>query len=394
MVLRELGKGVYSLSAVDWHRRYFDELIPLPEGTSYNAYIVRGRDKTALLDTVDPRLKDELFRDLESLGVDRIDYVISHHAEQDHSGAIPEVLKRYPEAQVVTNEKCKGFLQTHLHIPEERFMVVGDGHTVDLGGLTLKFLLTPWVHWPETMVTYLKERGILFTCDLFGSHLATSSLYASGDKRTPLSAKRYYAEIMMPFGNHIIRHLKRFEGLEIKMIAPSHGPVHDRPEVILESYRQWTSDEVKNLAVVVYVSMHGSTKVLAERLVKGLMEKGVEVKYHDIMKMDLGEYAMDLVDAATVVLATPTVLTGPHPHAVAAAYLTGALRPKVRYFAMMGSYGWGGRAPDVIKENLKALKVEILGEIMVKGLPREEDLKAVDELAEKIAERHSQLTSP
>ncbi|RLF76245.1 MAG: FprA family A-type flavoprotein, partial [Thermoplasmata archaeon] len=129
MVLRELGKGVYSLSAVDWHRRYFDELIPLPEGTSYNAYIVRGRDKTALLDTVDPRLKDELFRDLESLGVDRIDYVISHHAEQDHSGAIPEVLKRYPEAQVVTNEKCKGFLQTHLHIPEERFMVVGDGHT-------------------------------------------------------------------------------------------------------------------------------------------------------------------------------------------------------------------------------------------------------------------------
>ncbi|RLE59377.1 MAG: FprA family A-type flavoprotein, partial [Thermoprotei archaeon] len=215
MVAREIVKGVFSLSAIDWDRRYFDELIPLPEGTTYNAYLVKGERITVLIDTVDPTKKDELFRDLEELKVESIDYIVSNHAEQDHSGSIPDVLERYPEAKVMTNAKCKGMLIDHLHIPEERFRVVSDGEVVDLGGRRLKFLLTPWVHWPETMVTYLEEDGILFTCDFFGSHLATSNLYARGDYLALSGAKRYYAEIMMPFRNFIKKHIAKLENLEI-----------------------------------------------------------------------------------------------------------------------------------------------------------------------------------
>ncbi len=193
MAVRKLKDGIYSVGAIDWDRRLFDELIPLPDGTTYNAYIVKGEEKTALLDTVDPAKKDELIGNLKSLKVEKIDYIIAHHAEQDHSGTIPDILSLYPEAKVVTNSKCKGFLMDLLHIPEDKFIVVNDGDTLSLGGRTLKFIFTPWVHWPETMVTYLTPDNILFTCDFFGSHYASSYLFVKDKEKVLEDAKRYYA---------------------------------------------------------------------------------------------------------------------------------------------------------------------------------------------------------
>lgn len=392
MAEREIKKGIYAVGALDWDRRLFDELIPLPEGTSYNAYLVNGIDKTVLLDTVDPAKWQELRDHLRALKADKIDYIVAHHAEQDHSGSIPEILELYPEAVVLTNEKCSNLLQDMLHIPAEKFRVVKDGETISLGGKTLQFIFTPWVHWPETMVTYLPEDKLLFSCDFFSSHLATGELFASSEKDTYRAAKRFYSEIMMPFRAAIRNNLKRLENLEIEMIAPSHGPVYDNPAIILDAYREWTDEDgVKNEAVIVYVSMHGSTEKMVRFLTAALIKRGVGVKPFRLTVTDIGELATALVDAATLVIASPAVLGGLHPQVAYAAMLGAALRPRVKFGAIIGSYGWGTKMVEQLGNMLGGLKVELLEPVLVKGYPREEHLAALDALADQIAQQHKNL---
>ena len=391
MVVREVRPSVYFVGALDWDRRLFDELIPLPDGTSYNAYLVRGSQKTALIDTVDPSMEKVLVENLQSLGVDEIDYVVSNHAEQDHSGSIPRVLELYPSAKVVTNKRCADLLKDLLQIPEERFLVVEDRESLSLGDKTLQFFLAPWVHWPETMLTYLREDKILFTCDLFGSHLATSDLFAKDEARAYAAAKRYFAEIMMPFRKNIQKHLEKVLELDAEVIAPSHGPIYDNPSFILNAYREWVADEVKNEVVVAYVSMHGSTAEIIRYLVDALVERGVGVKQFNLIKTDLGELASALVDAATLVVGSPTVLAGPHPSMVYAAYLVNMLRPKLRFVAVVGSYGWGGRVVEVLKGLLTNLRAEILEPVIIKGYPKEESFRALDKLADEILNKHREL---
>jgi len=389
MKRRTIAPGVEWLGAVDWNRRLFDSLIPLPDGTSYNAYLVRGGEKTALLDTVDPSMIDVLLRQLEDIG--RIDYLVSHHAEQDHSGGIPGVLQKYPEAQLICTPKAKPLLVDHLDVPAERITTVEDGQTLDLGGKTLQFLHTPWVHWPETMCTYLPEDRILFSCDFFGSHLATSQLYAGEDPYVWEAAKRYYAEIMMPFRKIVAKNIEKVRPLELKYIAPSHGPIYDRPQEILAAYEQWVSERAANLALVVYVSMHGSTEMMVNYLLAALAERGVRVQKYELTTTDIGKLAMDLVDAATLVVGTPTVHGGPHPTVFAATNLANALRPKLKYVAIIGSYGWGGKAPEQIAQLIPNLQVELLGTVLCKGLPRQDTLDRLDALAEQIAQKHAAL---
>ncbi|MFB0543885.1 MAG: FprA family A-type flavoprotein, partial [Candidatus Bathyarchaeia archaeon] len=328
---------------------------------------------------------------LQKLGVEKLDYVISNHAEQDHSGAISKVLGLYPEAKVVTNQRCKDMLMDLLLIPEAEFITVEEGDTVSLGDKTLEFILAPWVHWPETMLTYLREDKILFPCDLFGSHLATSELYAVDEAKVYESAKRYYAEIMMPFRTLIKQHLEKLKDFEIEVIAPSHGPLYHRPEFILEAYRDWVSDDVKNEVVIAYVSMHGSTRRMVDHLVKALIERGIVVKPFNLTVADIGELATALVDTATIVIASPAVLAGPHPSAVYTTYLANALRPKVKFASVIGSYGWGGRVVEQIKGMLTSLKVEVLDPVVARGYPEEGDLKALDGLAEEILNKHKGL---
>lgn len=392
MAVHEITSQVYFVGARDWNRRLFDALVPLPDGTSYNAYLVKGSEKTVLIDSVDPPKSEELLNHLKRLNVETLDYVVSNHAEQDHSGAIPAVLEAYPEAKVVTNPKCKDFLVEHLLIAEEKFITVNDGETLSLGDKTLEFLLTPWVHWPETMVTYLKEDRILFSCDFFGSHLATSNLYVEDEHRVLEDAKRYYAEIMMPFRATIKKNIAKVEALDIDLIAPSHGPIFNKPGLIVDAYKDWISDRVENVVVLAYVSMHGSTEKMVTYFTDRLMERGVTVKLFDLIDTDLGRLAMALVDAATIVLGTPTVLAGPHPAAVYAATLTNALKPKAKYATVIGSYGWGGRTVEVIKNNMNNLKVEFLEPLLIKGHPEEKDYRLLEDLAENIAAKHKALS--
>ena len=390
-MIRKIAEKVYNVGAIHWERVLFDEIVSTPQGTSYNAYLILGKDKIALIDTVDPETVDQLIANLEELKVDRIDYIVSNHAEQDHSGAIPILLGRYPEAKIVTNAKCKEFEKDLLHLKDENFIVVKEGDTLDLGEKTLKFIMTPWVHWPETMTTFLVEDRIAFTCDFFGSHAATTHTFAEQYDRIYHEAKRYYAEIMMPFRQIITRNIKKIEELEPKIIAPSHGPAYNDPKFIIDAYKEWISEETKNEVLLLYVSMHGSTKKMVDALVDYLGEEGVEVKVRDLIHSDMGEIAIDLVDVTTLVLATPTMLAGPHPNAVYAAYLANALKPKVKFVGIMGSYGWGGRTVNILKSNLGALKVELLEPLLIKGLPNEEDYEKIREFAKKIADKHRKL---
>lgn len=390
MAVREIKPDIYSVGAIDWDRRLFDELIPLPDGTSYNSYLIKGSEKTALIDTVDPTKEYELISNLGKLGIKVIDYVIANHAEQDHSGSIPKILELYPDAKVVTNPKCKDFLKDLLLIPEDKFITINDRETVSLGNKTLEFISAPWVHWPETMFTFLKEDKILFTCDFLGSHLAASELFVSDEAKVYESAKRYYAEIMMPFRTSIKKHLEVIKGLEVEIIAPSHGLVYPRPEFILNAYKEWVSDEVRNEVIIPYISMHGSTKKMVDHLVDALIERDITVKPFNLTKTDIGELAIALVDAATMIIATPTILVGPHPNIVYAAYLVNALRPKLKFASVIGSYGWGGRMLEQIKGMLTNIKIEILEPVIIKSFPREEDLKALDVLADNILKKHKE----
>jgi len=389
MAVKKIKEGVFYAGAVHWDRRLFDELIPLPDGTSYNAYIVQGTNKTALIDSVDPVTINQLFDNLKKLNIKKIDYLVANHAEQDHAGGIPYVLKEYPEAKVVTNEKCKPMLMDLLLIPEEKFIVIKEGEKMELGGKTLQFLMIPWVHWPETMATYIMEDKILFPCDFFGSHTATSAIFDQDHFYIP--AKRYYAEIMSPFRNNVRNNLEKIKKLDIEIIAPSHGIIYRNPKLIMDAYADWASDNVKNEAIIAYVSMHDSTKVMAEYLREALVEKGIDVHYFNLTVTDVGELAMTLVDAATLVLGAPTVLAGMHPVGAYAAYLANALRPKTKFVSLITSYGWGEKASEVVKGMLTNLKAELLQPVIAKGHPKENNIREINRLADDIYNKHKEI---
>ncbi len=388
MFRRNINDRISWVGAVDWDRRLFDSLIPLPDGTSYNAYLIEGSEKIALLDTVDPAMADEWMAQLA--GVSRLDYIVSHHAEQDHSGSIPRVLERFPDARVVVTPKAKGMLIDLLKVPEETFITVEDGETLSLGDKTLEFIHTPWVHWPETMVTYLREDGILFSCDFFGSHIATTDLYVTDSGRVYEAAKRYFAEIMMPFRKVIEKNMEKLKGYDIHMIAPSHGQIYDRPAWIMDAYRDWVMGAPHNQVVLPFVSMHGSTRHMVDHLTSALVGQGIRVDLFNLPVTDIGKLAMALVDAATIVVGVPTVLAGPHPLAAYATFLANALRPKAPFLSIIGSYGWGGKTVETLAGMIPNLKVEVLEPVLCKGLPSASDIEALDRLARTIAEKHKE----
>jgi flavorubredoxin len=385
----KLTDHVARIASIDWSRRLFDALIPLPDGTSYNAYLVRSGSKTALIDSTDPSMSARFMAALDS--VDSVDYLVANHAEQDHSGTLPLLLERYPGAVLLCTPKCKDMLVDLLCVPAERIRAVEDGESVDLGGLTLEFIHTPWVHWPETMCTYLVQDCALFSCDFFGSHYATTDLYVQESAVVYEAAKRYYAEIMMPFRTIIRKNLAKVKAREVQLIAPSHGPVYADPQFIISAYEDWVSENVKNEVVLPYVSMHGSTAAMVLHLADQLAARGVRVHLFDLSVTDLGKLAIALVDAATLVVGTPTVHVGPHPLVFYAAFLANALRPKLRWTSIVGSYGWSSKAVDRIAELIPNLKVELLDPVICRGYPRARDFDALDALAVAIAEKHGSI---
>ena len=388
MVVREILPGIESVGVIDWHRVAFDDLMELPDGTTYNAYVVRGSEKTALIDTVEAEFDEEYVTNLIRAKVDAVDYIVVNHAEQDHSGSLPLLLELFPMAKVVTTEKGKELLGSMLLIDKERILVVEDSDSISLGDKTLVFYPMPWVHWPETMVTWVPEDRILFSCDLFGAHLAASPLFSDNSCRLQEAAKRYYAIIMQPFRSKIREYIDAVESLSPAIIAPSHGPVYNNPAWILSLYRDWSSEEGKNLVIIPFVSMHASTRWMVERLVDALMQRGIEVRPYDLGTASPGTIAMDLIDATTIVIGSPTVHFGPHPKAAHIAFMTNILKPKARYAAVIGSFGWGGKTVQALGDMMPKLTAEMLDPVYIKGKPGEQELVAVINLADEIYKRH------
>ncbi|MFW5746908.1 MAG: FprA family A-type flavoprotein [Nanoarchaeota archaeon] len=386
---RQITERILEVGVRDRIRELFDEIIPLPNGTSYNAYVVRGRDKIALIDTVEPKFAQALLKNLSSIGIERIDYIIANHAEQDHSGSIPEVLARFPDAKVLCSKKCISMLHDLLDLDQNSVVGVKHEDEIELGGITLRFLMTPWVHWPETMSTYAVEEEVLFSCDFFGAHVASEDLFVSGTDALE-SAKRYYAEIMMPFASFIRKNLQTLSDLRIRYIAPSHGQVYTEPPSIVDAYVKWAGPSVEKSTVIAYVSMHGSTAAMVAMLTESLKKKNVKVITHNLTETDIGELAIDLVDAGGIVLASPSFLAGAHPKALMAAHLISTLKPRARVIGIMGSYGWGSMMDTQLSALLEKLEGTLLEPVMVKGLPKNPE--TINELAADIVKILAQNT--
>ena len=391
MKFQEIKNDVFYCGLNDCEREVFDELIPLEHGTSYNSYLVKGSEKIALIDTMYPPKTDEYLKNLDENGINKIDYIIANHGEQDHTGSIPALLKKYPDAVVITNAKCKDNIKEMLLVDENKIQVVNNNDEISLGDKTLRFVIAPGVHWPDTMFTHMVEDNLLCTCDFLGAHYTFDDVFAVESEALEHSAKRYYAEIMMPFRTMCKKYTQLVKDLKPEMILPSHGPVYKNPDFILNLYTDWAADEGKNLVVLPYVSMYGSTEEMVDYLIKKLSAKGIDTMKFDIVRGDLGDLAMGLVDATTIVLGSSMVLAGPHPAAFNIAYLAGVLRPKAKVATFVGSYGWGGKLFEKLSEQFAGLKLDIIEPLLVKGKPKEEDFKKLDDIAEQIYIKHKEL---
>lgn len=388
MKFQEIKNRIYYCGINDCERKIFDELIPLEHGTTYNSYLVKGSEKTAIIDANYPPKADEYLKNLEDNGVTSVDYIIANHGEQDHTGVLPKLLEKYPNAKVVTNQFCKNNIMEMVLVPDDKFIVVKNGDELSLGDKTLKFYVAPGVHWPDTMFTHIVEDNLLCTCDFLGAHLTFDDVFAVEGKELEHSAKRYYAEIMMPFRKMVQKYVKQVREINPDMVLPSHGPVHKNPDFILKLYEDWSSDEAKNLVVLPYVSMYGSVEEMVDYLIKKLNDAGIETLKYDIIRGDLGDLAMALVDAKTIVLGSSMVLASPHPAAANIAYLANVLNPKAKFATIIGSYGWGGDLINKLAGMLSNLKLEIIEPILVKGRAKQDTYEKLDTMAKTIIEKH------
>lgn len=391
MLFKEIKNSVFYAGLNDADRVIFDELIPLEHGTTYNSYIVKGSDKTAVIDTMYPPFSDLYLKNFDENGIDKVDYIIANHGEQDHSGSIPALLNKFPDAIVITNDKCRQNIIEMLLVDESKIRVIQNNEEISLGNKTLQFIMAPGVHWPDTMFTYLKEDNMLFTCDFLGAHLPFSDLFAKNDDKLYSMAKRYYAEIMMPFRTMCKKYIDTVEKINPSYILPSHGPIYNNPKFIINAYKDWTDDKPENLVLIPYVSMYGSTEEMVNYVKEGLEKNNIKVKVHDLVRDDLGDLAVNMVDAATILIGASMVLAGPHPIAANACILTNALKPKAKFVSFLGSFGWGGKLFETLSSLITSIKPEIIEPVLSKGKPKGDDFKNLDKLIQTITEKHKSL---
>jgi flavorubredoxin len=273
----ELVPGVHWVGALDPGLRSFDIILKTANGTTYNSYVVRGSAGVAVIDTVKENFSDTFFRRLESVAdYGEIRAIVLNHLEPDHSGALPELLRRAPQAQLYISSRGQPMLKGLLHGDRLAYVPTQTGTTVDLGDRKLRFLQTPYLHWPDTQCTYIEEDGVLFSGDVFGCHFCDARLFndAVGDFR--FSFEYYYAHIMRPFRSHVLEALELIASLPLKLIAPAHGPIlREAPERYVARYRELSASGLKNEAadektlLIFYLSAYGSTRAMAEALAAG-----------------------------------------------------------------------------------------------------------------------------
>ncbi len=387
----KVNDRVYWVGAVDWNIRDFHGY-STERGSTYNAYLIFA-DKITLIDTVKAHFRDELLSRITSVvNPERIDYIISNHAEMDHSGALPEIIAAVKPEKVFASQSGVKALKEHFHLDYE-IVPLRDGDTLNLGNLSLKFLETRMLHWPDSMVTYLIEDRLLFSQDGFGMHLATGERFA--DELDPVLLRnqgaKYYANILLPYSQLILKLLERIKalGIAIDVIAPDHGPIWRKDiSKILAWYREWAEQRPKQKAVIIYDTMWQSTDKMARAIADGFADEAVEVKVMRLRANDRSDAMTEVLDAGAVILGSPTLNNGIFPTvADMLVYLKG-LKPKNKLGAAFGSYGWSGEAAAIIFEELQAMGMEMVGEpLKVKYVPSGDGLKSCQEFGREIARR-------
>ncbi len=348
------------MSAVDWITRDFHGY-KTPRGVTYNSYLIID-EKICLIDAVKaPFAKELLERISQVIDPAKIDYVVVNHVEPDHSSALPAIMEAAPKAKVIITEQGRSEVVKYFG-KEYDFRVVKNGESLSLGQRTLKFVPLPMIHWPDSMATYLEEEQILFSNDAFGQHYSTNFKFDDENDLSELyyEAKKYYANILMPFSKLIIKALDSLGLLPIKMIAPSHGLIW-RSQVadILGLYKKWSMGESEPLVLVIYDSMWGSTEIMARRILEGLTVAGIKAKCFRMADSDKSELVAELLMARGLIVGSSTLNNGMLPNIAAFLYYVKGLKPLNKSGAAFGAYGWAGGAQADIEQSLKVAGIAV-----------------------------------
>ena len=389
----EIKPGVFWVGGIDWTLRDFHGY-KTQRGSTYNAYLIMD-EKVTLVDTVKHYLYDEMVARISAV-VDpsKIDLIISNHVEMDHTGSIPKLLKLCPNAKIVTSSQGKQGIIRHYK-EEWDFQVVKTGDTLNIGKRTLHFVTIPMVHWPDSMVTYIPEDKLLLPNDAFGQHIASSERYDDeiGWDILKEEAAKYYANIVLPFGPQVQKALEVVGTLDVDMIGPSHGVIwRSHIPQIIEEYGKWASHQTEDKALIVYDTMWGSTKLMADKLKEGLLESGMHVTMRSLKDSDISDVMTDVLTSKVILIGSPTLNNGMLPSMGAfLTYLKG-LWPRDRVGMAFGSYGWGGQAVGQIDEVMEGMKWETpLGNVRMKYIPDPDELEEIrlkgKELGELIIKR-------
>lgn len=381
----EVSPRVHWVGALDPGIRTFDVILKTANGTSYNAYVVRGSQGVAVVDTVKEEFADDFFARLEQVArYDEIQAIVINHLEPDHTGALPELMERAPHARLYISFKAQMMLKALLKRESLEFTPVDSGDLIDLGDRSLEFLHTPYLHWPDTQCTYLREEHILFSGDVFGCHFCDPRLFndTSGDFR--FSFEYYYAHIMRPFREYVVRALELIEPLPLAIIAPAHGPIlRDRPTAYVERYRELASPRLKRevflgekTLMIFYISSYGNTARMAEAIYSAAQEiPGVRASLYDLTGGDIDTFADLLEEADGLVLGSPTINgDAVKPIWDLLSSLT-VIDMKGKLGAAFGSFGWSGEAVRMIEDRLRGLKLRVpLQGVRVKLIPTAEEI--------------------
>lgn len=393
-----LSERVHWIGALDPNLRTFDIILKTANGTSYNAYIVRGSEGVAIIDTVKENFASDFFARLESVArYDEIKVIVLNHLEPDHTGALPELMRRAPQARLYISQKAQSMLKALLKQDAFSFTPVLTGDQVSLGDRTLEFLHTPYLHWPDTQCTYLSEEKILFSGDVFGCHFCDARLFNDevGDFR--FSFEYYYAHIMRPFKEHVNRALDLIEPLlPLNKIVPAHGPLlRDQPQRYVRRYRELSrsalqseiADGEKTL-LIFYISSYGNTRRMAEAIYEGAMSvENVRVSLYDLEGSELAPF-VDLIESADgLVFGTPTI----NGDAVKPVWdllssLT-VVNLKSKLGGVFGSYGWTGEAVKMVEDRLRGLKLRVpIPGLRIKLIPTDEEILLCREFGLELAQ--------
>jgi flavorubredoxin len=393
----KISEHVYWVGAIDWDIRNFHGY-STGRGTTYNAYLILA-EKVTLVDVVKaPFLREMLARIRSVIEPEKIDYIISNHAEMDHSGCLPEAIEIMGPEKVFASKKGVESLEAHFGLKD--ITAVDDGGEIDLGNMSVTCLETRLLHWPDSMVSYLAADKILFSQDGFGMHLASNERFDDelDDYVLYYEAAKYYANILLLYSHIAEKVIRKIEdsGLEIETIAPDHGPVwRSKIPWIIDLYKRWASRELKKKALIVYDSMWNSTRMMARAIEDGLTEGGVHVKVLNATATSRAEVVTELIDAAALIVGSPTLNNHIFPTiADVLTYIKG-LKPRGLVGAAFGSYGWSGESVRVLNAWLEDMKVELVGEgIRVNYVPKSDDLEKCRQLGLEVAGRIADLPDP